>query len=68
MDETQERWRHEFRVITRSQAQADRLMALITAYTNRSLWTREETAELAKRDLLSGKRIEEVIEWLANIV
>lgn len=68
MDETQERWRSEFKVITRSQESADRLIALITAYTNRSRWTWEETAELTKRDLLSGKSIEEVIKWFANIV
>jgi len=68
MDETQERWRAEFRTITRSQAIANRLVALITAYTNRSLWTWEETAELTKRDLLKGKSVEEVIQWYANIV
>lgn len=68
MDETQERWRSEFRAITRSQESADRIVALITAYTNRSLWTWKETAELTKRDLLSGKSIEEIIRWYANLV
>jgi hypothetical protein len=68
MDDTQVRWRHEFEAITRSRATADRLISLITAYTNRSLWTWEETAEATKRDILRGKSVEEIIRWYADIV
>ena len=63
-----EQWRAEFAAITRSQASADRLISLITAYTKRSLWTWEETAEATKRDLLKGKSVEEIVQWFTNLI
>jgi hypothetical protein len=66
MDE--EEWRQRFRFITGSQAAADRLIRLITAYGARSTWKWEEIAESTEHDLLRGKSVEEVIRWFANLV
>lgn len=67
-DSDRARYRAEFAAITRSDDTAERLILLITATAQSSLWRWVDIAEQTRSDLLHGKSIEQIILWFADIV
>lgn len=66
MNEQQERWRRGFQAVTQSPEIAERLIALVKAYHERSTWTFDEVARMVQGDLLRGRPVEAVVKTLED--